>query len=635
MKINRSLRKMIAMGLTVTMFGLPLTGCGNNNASSSGIFGNLFGSKDFSDGYAISHTHTSIKRLMVEEAFGRSVRQYIMARVLTERVARLDEKTVSKAEAVKMVNDAANAWDCLSDMLDRTERMATLLEKQEKQKQIALLIENSLFSHAYAAGKVTAKEDSVEWAKQIQAAYDSFPVGQKLKELTKELGASNPKEAHEKLEKAGKILDKESNWDVAKSTAKGLGKGAAVVAGIAVVAAAPVGVIGAAGALTSLSASGTAAGTVVGLGAFTVGMVATVSGTVAAGVHLGEDASGKKLEGDAAKFRDTVDNISLASGAANVLVTGGMSAVNAVKNATEGTTKAEIVKETVKGYLGNSRPEIAYNAYGAYDAGKGVTEKSLGIIMEKDDKGNAVVKPVEIPEDTPAAEVKPIENLTDEELSIATANYEKDGTNEEKTERMKTLEEMQKQPESKDDWVHWNANGINKAEYERILKDEPNDVRDHVQERYDDYKNSNEYKEELKKREETSKESGEVSGDAVKGEESGNVSGKEDNDKKNDSGKEATDDGAADAPYAIPKVIGASYSKSWSVEGETISVRYTVISQGDWIAISCVTSHAGTFTAEVTSYDPQTGVGVGVANGESGTFHIVGEPGSMTLQFNE
>ena len=155
------------------------------------------------------------------------------------------------------------------------------------------------------------------------------------------------------------------------------------------------------------------------------------------------------------------------------------------------------------------------------------------------------------------------------------------------------------------------------------------------------------------------KESGTVSGkaDTDKKNDSGTESGKADTDKKNDSGKADTgkesgqadtgkdsgtvsgDPGAppndADAPYAIPKVIGATYSFSDSVEGRSVWVRYHVISAGDWIAIACATSETGNFTATVTSYDPQTGVGVAVANGEPATFYIRGTPGAMTLSFDE
>lgn len=714
--IRRSRCKRALLSLLALVLSFLIAGCDPlTMLVGSRFIGSMASTGADHSGLAIiDHSRVSVERLMVEEAFCRTVRQYLTACLATERAARLDQNRFSKQEAIQIIQKAAAEWKCFSELLERTKRMAEILERNEQNKRFSLMLEHSFFSRAYAEGKITAEEGSVEWAKQVQDAYDSFPAGKKINELTKELGKTNPKEAHDKLQKAGEILDKESNWDIAKSTAKGAGKGAAVVAGLAVVAATPVGVAAAAGALSTGLTTGTVAGVALGTAAAGIGMVATVSGTVAAGTHLGEDISGKKLEGDAAKFRDTVDNIALVSGTANILVSGGKAVSQAVKNAGEGATKTQIAKETAKEFFGNSsvpdelrRPVIATAIYDTVNTGKDVVKAGVGLITKTTDDGKTALTPVETKEDTPPAEVKPIEKLTDEELITATENYEADGTPEEKTERVEKLEKMQKQPKDKDDWIHWNANGINKAENDRIMREEPNDIRDHVAQRLENYKNSEGYKEELKKRDEVQKElgptdtpthgifdaeggkeqkkpvedknasgtvsgkadtdkrndsgtvSGDVSGkaDRDRKNDSGTVSGKADTDKKNDSGKADTgkesgqadtgkDSGTvsggpdappndADAPYAIPKVIGATYGFSTVVEGRSIWARYRVVSAGDWIAIACSTSETGSFIANVTSYDPQTGVGVAVAQGEPATFYIRGTPGAMSLSFDE
>ena len=101
----------------------------------------------------------------------------------------------------------------------------------------------------------------------------------------------------------------------------------------------------------------------------------------------------------------------------------------------------------------------------------------------------------------------------------------------------------------------------------------------------------------------------------------------------------------ADAPYAISKVIGASYHRTIAEDGVSVSVSHRIISTGGgWIAIAVTESGSGSgsgysysnsFIADVTSYDPQTGVGVGVAYGEPATFYIRGTPGAMSLSYGE
>lgn len=64
-------------------------------------------------------------------------------------------------------------------------------------------------------------------------------------------------------------------------------------------------------------------------------------------------------------------------------------------------------------------------------------------------------------------------------------------------------------------------------------------------------------------------------------------------------------------------------------------VNYRVIDTGGWIAIAYSDSEGMSFIVDVTSYDPETGVGIGEANGESHGFRITGEPGNMTLHLSD
>ena len=111
------------------------------------------------------------------------------------------------------------------------------------------------------------------------------------------------------------------------------------------------------------------------------------------------------------------------------------------------------------------------------------------------------------------------------------------------------------------------------------------------------------------------------------------VSGIED--KHSDSGQESGEvsgETDGDAPYAVYKVIGASYDYSYSAEGKTYHAHFKVIRAGNGIAILIDDGLGGEKeTAKVTSYDPQTGKGVAVNHGDTGAFQIVGTEGKMKL----
>ena len=607
----------------------------------------------------LDHSNVSVERQMVEQSFCLTVQQIMYARLLTERVARLDEKATQK-EARSLVNKAAYAWKCAAEMTERTHRMANILSgqgqkgsplprKQKKNKAkpkpkkitfmsedtdppvIVVLDEPSLFpfnrfsaepyftlpefsffSRAYAAGAgiITAKEGTAEWAMQVQAVYDAFPSGQKIAGLTQIMGAETFKEAHEKLVEAGKIIDREGKWDVAKATAKGLGKGVAIVGGAAAIILVPVGVVGAATALSAGVAAGTTGAAIAGTAAFGVGMVATVSGAVAAGIHFGQDLSNKKMTPEQEKFARAVDNIALLSNAGNLLISGGKAvgtAVSKVSQAGNNASKLEkglmLTKEAAKEYFtkgplqeltGNTRAQILVTGYDTHSTIDGLTQKVLDFIPVTDENGNTGVMPVELPEKPSAGPVKTLQDLTDDELKGTIKEYEeKNGTSDDRNIRVRDLEKQQKQPKSDDDWMYWNSNGITKAEYDKIMKSYPNDIRDLVRQRLENYKKSNSYKEELKKR------------------------------------KQANSEKDTTPPFAPEKVAG---TYKVAVNGGTITI--TVKAQGDGITVSYpyyrnkVLKHR---TDRPASYDPQTGKGTLVNEGSTCSFRFTPKGGKMSM----
>lgn len=136
------------------------------------------------------------------------------------------------------------------------------------------------------------------------------------------------------------------------------------------------------------------------------------------------------------------------------------------------------------------------------------------------------------------------------------------------------------------------------------------------------------------------KKAGEASGvkDTDKKSDSGEVSGKED--KQADSGQDSgevsgkTDE---DAPYAIHKVIGATWTNKFQVEGKTYTQTAKVVRAGKGIAITGTDGAGGKMSIRVTEYDPQTGKGRGENTDGSGrgSFQITGKPGKMRLSFSD
>ena len=602
----------------------------------------------------LDRSKVSVERQMVEQSFCLTVQQIMYARLLTEKVARLDEKVPQK-EAHSLVNKAAYAWKCAAEMTERTQRMANILsgegqkgnqilQKQSKNKakpkpitkKVSFLSEDadlplafmpdepsllswnrfsaepyftlpefSFFSCAYAAGSdfITAKEGTAEWAMQVQAVYDAFPTGKKIAGLTQIMGAKNMREAHEKLVEAGKIIDREGKWDVAKATAKGLGKGAAIAAGVVAIVTVPVGVYGATLALDAAVTAGTTGALVKGTALFGIGMVATVTGAVSAARHVPEDLSGKKLTNNpqSEKVMNTIDNIALLTGTTNMIISGteavgtGLSKAAEAGSNTSKVSKAGILlKETSKEYFGNG-PDIIFTSLDTYSNLKGIHDKIMDAVPVKDIDGNIGVAPLPInKEDITDGQVKTLQNLTDDELNVTVKEFEeKNGSSDDRNTRVRDLEKQQKQPKSDDDWMYWNSNGITKAQYNKIMKSYPNDVRDLVQQRLEDYKKSDSYKQEAKKH------------------------------KKTNSEKDKT------PPFAPAKVAG---TYKVSVNNGTITI--TVKAQGNGITLNYpyyrnnVLKHR---TDHPASYDPQTGRGTLINEGSTSSFWFTKTGGKMGL----
>ena len=653
MNVKKQTWKDIGFIILILLVMALIGGCGGEKKQDAAKKSSLQAAGSI---IVLDRSKASVERQMVEQSFCLTVQQIMYARLLTEKVARLDEKVPQK-EARSLVNKTAYAWKCAAEMTQRTQRMANLLAgqgqkvKQPSQKQnknkakpkqkpkpkakpknisvlsddvtlpdiivnkpalvsfdvfraepYFVLPEFNFFSTAYAEGSdiITAKEGTTEWAIQVQAVYDAFPSGQKIAGLTYVLGEKNMRDAHAKLVEAGKIIDKQGKWDVAKATAKGLGKGAAVVGGVAAIVLVPVGVAGAATALSAGVAAGTTGSALAGTAAFGVGMVATVSGAVAAGIHFGEDLSGKPLTGEQQRIAKAVDNIALVSNTTNLIIGGGRAVGTALSKVSEAGANTSnlskafnFTKEMAKEYVGEG-PQLLSSLSDNYSAVDGWIQKGIDLIPAKDEKGSIGLVPVKLPEPAPPQPVKTLGDLSDDELKWATDDFEKkNGNSEDRTTRVRDLEKQQKLPKSDDDWMYWNSNGITKAQYNRIMKSYPSDVRNLVKQRLEDYKNSDSYKEELKKH------------------------------KKASSKKDNT------PPFAPAKVAG---TYKVPVDNGTVTIIVKVQGEGITLAYPYYRNNVLKHRSETpASYDPQSGKGTLVNEGSTCSFWFIQTNGKMSM----
>lgn len=572
-------KRATAIGVFLLCFMLVflMSGCGRKNVRDM-----------VGETAVIDRSHVGVDRLMTEEAFCLTIRQYIYARLLTEQAARIDPAKMTVEEGARLLQEAADAWLATAEMTETTQQMIDALENDGKARETALL--PSPFSKAHAAGKITAKEGTSEWAKQVQDTYDSFPAKEKLSKLTKELNAADMRETHDKLVTAGKILNKDSDWNTAKETAKGLGKGALVVGGIAVVLAVPVGVYGAACVMNAGVSTGTAIGALAGTAAFGVGLVATASGAISAVRHTSEELGAPPLKGEAARHMDMVDNVALVSGTANMLISGGTAiggALNSASKAKEAVTAGKVVKDTATAYFGSNAPQIAYTSYDTYSNVTGWMNKDIAYETKPTETGEIGVTPVELPKEEPSVITTPIEKASDEDLNAATEEYGSPEVSQQRVERVNSLKKQQ-ETTSPDDWIYWNSNGITKAEYQRIMRNSSNDVRDHVRERLKDYLDSDAYQEELEKRKNAQKAETEEEAEE----------------------EEKEEEPVEESPYAVEKVVG-TYTKHVESDGISVTGVYTITSAGPGnlkVSVSVISSVVNLSQSRVLSYDEETGV---------------------------
>ena len=247
MRLPRSLRKTIAAALAFTTLTVPLAGCSRTVTTGGlsgkgvlgdflvgGLYGGVFG--DFmrpgetlpEGAFVLKLPRVNDTRLGTELVTMDTLRYYVRARLLTEKLSRATPQNTSPEELAKLVQETASAWECTETFAALSQKCAQILEREEKKpgyKPLAFLpppASSPFFSVACAregwgderTPEQAEREDRERdrrdsemrknspelWQREICNAYRDAPAGNKLNTLAARLG-TDAKTAKAELDK--------------------------------------------------------------------------------------------------------------------------------------------------------------------------------------------------------------------------------------------------------------------------------------------------------------------------------------------------------------------------------------------------------------------------------------------------
>lgn len=152
------------------------------------------------------------ERMVLEKAGALATRQYIIARLKTDALIEYDINTGSIDELKAMIDDTAEAWRLCELASTKTSELVEYAQSMNSSEAIpsAMMVESKskvpslhlLTTIAYASEENAA----VKWAKELTGKFDSYPAGQKIKQLSENLG-TDAKNAFAQLKMAQALLE--------------------------------------------------------------------------------------------------------------------------------------------------------------------------------------------------------------------------------------------------------------------------------------------------------------------------------------------------------------------------------------------------------------------------------------------
>lgn len=264
----------------------------------------------------VSLPAVAAERVTVEQAGAIATQQYILARLKTDALLEYDMENGSIDELKTMTDDALEAWRLCELASVRTAELADYAQdlRSSAPAQAATMSYASssparigLFTMvAYAAEENAA----VKWAKELTEKYDSYPAGQKVKQLAENLG-TDAKKAYAQLKMAQNILEGEA-YSAEGDTMQSFENAAMATKTVCKTGLYIGGVVAGGGVANGILEAG---GMIIG-GVDTIVDIASTGSTIICGEN-------SKITMAANDFKDFMGPISSAAGGVNVL-TGGI-----------------------------------------------------------------------------------------------------------------------------------------------------------------------------------------------------------------------------------------------------------------------------------------------------------------------
>ncbi len=148
----------------------------------------------------VSLSDVTVERKAAEKAGAMAVRQYVTARLKTEKFITYNFDNPNKAELEAIIDDALAAWQMSENISAKAEQIADAAVADETVPLIA------------TPKKTMGRNPAIDWAQELTDSYDAYPVGKKIRGLAAQLG-TDAKSAYSQLMLAQAILKQDYDTD--------------------------------------------------------------------------------------------------------------------------------------------------------------------------------------------------------------------------------------------------------------------------------------------------------------------------------------------------------------------------------------------------------------------------------------
>jgi hypothetical protein len=196
-----TMKKTVSILLAAALLLGGLAGCGGGEAEGKGS--------------TVSLPAADAQRTAMEKAGAMATRLFVLANLKTDALLEYDINSGSMEELQAMTADALETWrlcDVAStkaaELADYTQSLRGMQSTPAAAMSYTAVrpVSGGLFATtAYAAEENAA----VKWARELTEKYDSYPAGQKVKQLAENLG-TDAKKAYAQLKMAQNILEGEA-----------------------------------------------------------------------------------------------------------------------------------------------------------------------------------------------------------------------------------------------------------------------------------------------------------------------------------------------------------------------------------------------------------------------------------------